>query len=192
MSVCVHDASKLLMSTTDIRRGRFHPLLVHLKNDSLVQYVVRFSTQYTGTRDWCKKSLLRYSVQLVLLVLNFFCPQPAHNDKTAHPEVARLMKELIKSRKQLKGLYIIMFTHIHEWIIAEMGDVFRSLLTVTQEDSLNSPAESKVCRICSITSCLEASPGQAGFWKCWRYLIYNGLVIDRKQNKIISREMINK
>lgn len=29
--------------------------------------------------------------------------QPAHNDKTAHPEVARLMKELIKSRKQLKG-----------------------------------------------------------------------------------------
>lgn len=33
----------------------------------------------------------------------FFC-QPAHNDKTANPEVARLMKELIKSRKQLKGL----------------------------------------------------------------------------------------
>ncbi|XP_035519150.1 protein FAM13A-like isoform X2 [Morone saxatilis] len=29
---------------------------------------------------------------------------PAHNDKTAHPEVARLMKELIKSRKQLKEL----------------------------------------------------------------------------------------
>ncbi|XP_039996064.1 protein FAM13A-like isoform X2 [Xiphias gladius] len=30
--------------------------------------------------------------------------KPAHNDKTAHPEVARLMKELIKSRKQLKEL----------------------------------------------------------------------------------------
>ncbi|XP_037553505.1 protein FAM13B [Nematolebias whitei] len=29
--------------------------------------------------------------------------KPAHNDKTAHPEVAKLMKELIKSRKQLKG-----------------------------------------------------------------------------------------
>ncbi|KAM7385424.1 hypothetical protein PAMP_001509 [Pampus punctatissimus] len=30
--------------------------------------------------------------------------KPAHNDKTAHPEMARLMKELIKSRKQLKEL----------------------------------------------------------------------------------------
>ncbi|XP_008278639.1 protein FAM13A-like isoform X2 [Stegastes partitus] len=30
--------------------------------------------------------------------------KPAHNDKTAHPEVARLMKELIKSRKQLKEM----------------------------------------------------------------------------------------
>ncbi|XP_034537574.1 protein FAM13B-like isoform X2 [Notolabrus celidotus] len=30
--------------------------------------------------------------------------KPAHNDKTAHPEVSRLMKELIKSRKQLKEL----------------------------------------------------------------------------------------
>ncbi|XP_069000580.1 protein FAM13A-like isoform X1 [Embiotoca jacksoni] len=30
--------------------------------------------------------------------------KPAHNDKTAHPEVARLMKELIKSRKQLKDM----------------------------------------------------------------------------------------
>ncbi|XP_054456356.1 protein FAM13B-like isoform X2 [Anoplopoma fimbria] len=30
--------------------------------------------------------------------------KPAHNDKTAHPEVAGLMKELIKSRKQLKEL----------------------------------------------------------------------------------------
>ncbi|XP_029925992.1 protein FAM13A-like [Myripristis murdjan] len=30
--------------------------------------------------------------------------KPAHNDKTAHPEVARLMKELSKSRKQLKEL----------------------------------------------------------------------------------------
>ncbi|KAF3708105.1 Protein FAM13A [Channa argus] len=30
--------------------------------------------------------------------------KPAHNDKTAHPEVAKLMKELIKSRKQLKEL----------------------------------------------------------------------------------------
>nr|XP_020457296.1 protein FAM13A-like isoform X2 [Monopterus albus] len=30
--------------------------------------------------------------------------KPAHNDKTAHPEVARLMKELMKSRKQLKEL----------------------------------------------------------------------------------------
>ncbi|KAM8852502.1 protein FAM13A-like [Synchiropus picturatus] len=30
--------------------------------------------------------------------------KPAHNDKTAHPEVARLMKELLKSRKQLKEL----------------------------------------------------------------------------------------
>lgn len=30
--------------------------------------------------------------------------KPAHNDKTANPEVARLMKELIKSRKQLKEL----------------------------------------------------------------------------------------
>uniref|UniRef100_A0A3P8QGM0 FAM13A-like domain-containing protein n=1 Tax=Astatotilapia calliptera TaxID=8154 RepID=A0A3P8QGM0_ASTCA len=29
--------------------------------------------------------------------------KPAHNDKTAHPEVARLMKELIRCRKQLKG-----------------------------------------------------------------------------------------
>ncbi|XP_026165081.1 protein FAM13A-like isoform X2 [Mastacembelus armatus] len=32
--------------------------------------------------------------------------KPAHNDKTAHPEVARMMKELIKSRKQLKELKI--------------------------------------------------------------------------------------
>lgn len=32
----------------------------------------------------------------------FLC-QPAHNDKTAHPEVSRLMTELIKSRKKLKG-----------------------------------------------------------------------------------------
>lgn len=31
--------------------------------------------------------------------------KPAHNDKTAHPEVARLMKELVKSRKQLKGQF---------------------------------------------------------------------------------------
>nr|XP_043901430.1 protein FAM13A-like isoform X2 [Solea senegalensis] len=30
--------------------------------------------------------------------------KPAHNDKTANPEVARLMKELVKSRKQLKEL----------------------------------------------------------------------------------------
>ncbi|XP_035029084.2 protein FAM13B [Hippoglossus stenolepis] len=30
--------------------------------------------------------------------------KPAHNDKTADPEVARLMKELIKTRKQLKEL----------------------------------------------------------------------------------------
>ncbi|CAJ1067190.1 protein FAM13B-like isoform X1 [Xyrichtys novacula] len=30
--------------------------------------------------------------------------KPAHNDKTAHPEVSRLMKELIRSRKQLKEL----------------------------------------------------------------------------------------
>ncbi|KAJ0004671.1 hypothetical protein NQD34_010885 [Periophthalmus magnuspinnatus] len=30
--------------------------------------------------------------------------KPAYNDKTANPEVARLMKELIKSRKQLKEL----------------------------------------------------------------------------------------
>ncbi|KAK7901904.1 hypothetical protein WMY93_018673 [Mugilogobius chulae] len=30
--------------------------------------------------------------------------KPAHNDKTANPEVARLMKELIKCRKQLKEL----------------------------------------------------------------------------------------
>ncbi|XP_074502338.1 protein FAM13A-like isoform X1 [Sebastes fasciatus] len=30
--------------------------------------------------------------------------KPAHNDKTAHPEMARLMKELIKCRKQLKEL----------------------------------------------------------------------------------------
>nr|XP_019953507.1 PREDICTED: protein FAM13A-like [Paralichthys olivaceus] len=30
--------------------------------------------------------------------------KPAHNDKTADPEMARLMKELIKSRKQLKEL----------------------------------------------------------------------------------------
>ncbi|XP_055018418.1 protein FAM13A-like [Boleophthalmus pectinirostris] len=30
--------------------------------------------------------------------------KPAHNDKTANPEVARLMKELIKSRKRLKEL----------------------------------------------------------------------------------------
>ncbi|XP_029961716.1 protein FAM13A-like [Salarias fasciatus] len=30
--------------------------------------------------------------------------KPAHNDKTAHPEVARLMKELLKSRKQLKEM----------------------------------------------------------------------------------------
>ncbi|XP_026046981.1 protein FAM13A-like isoform X1 [Astatotilapia calliptera] len=30
--------------------------------------------------------------------------KPAHNDKTAHPEVARLMKELIRCRKQLKEL----------------------------------------------------------------------------------------
>uniref|UniRef100_A0A3B5LYN4 FAM13A-like domain-containing protein n=1 Tax=Xiphophorus couchianus TaxID=32473 RepID=A0A3B5LYN4_9TELE len=29
--------------------------------------------------------------------------KPAHNDKTSHPEVAKLMKELIRSRKQLKG-----------------------------------------------------------------------------------------
>ncbi|XP_028279021.1 protein FAM13A-like isoform X2 [Parambassis ranga] len=32
--------------------------------------------------------------------------KPAHNDKTAHPEVARLMKELIKSRKQLKEMML--------------------------------------------------------------------------------------
>ncbi|XP_042288901.1 protein FAM13A-like [Thunnus maccoyii] len=30
--------------------------------------------------------------------------KPAHNDKIAHPEIARLMRELIKSRKQLKEL----------------------------------------------------------------------------------------
>ncbi|KAM9727761.1 protein FAM13A-like [Menidia menidia] len=30
--------------------------------------------------------------------------KPAHNDKTAHPEVAKLMKELIKSRRQLKEI----------------------------------------------------------------------------------------
>lgn len=36
-------------------------------------------------------------------MLSFFFSQPALNDKTANPEVARLMKELIKSRKQLKG-----------------------------------------------------------------------------------------
>lgn len=37
------------------------------------------------------------------LLCVFFFFKPAHNDKTAHPEVARLMKELVKSRKQLKG-----------------------------------------------------------------------------------------
>ncbi|KAM4730351.1 protein FAM13A-like [Anableps anableps] len=30
--------------------------------------------------------------------------KPAHNDKTSHPEVAKLMKELIRSRKQLKEI----------------------------------------------------------------------------------------
>ncbi len=35
--------------------------------------------------------------------VSLFYFQPAHNDKTAHPEVARLMKELIRCRKQLKG-----------------------------------------------------------------------------------------
>ncbi|XP_054885486.1 protein FAM13B-like isoform X2 [Poeciliopsis prolifica] len=30
--------------------------------------------------------------------------KPAHNDKTSHPEVAKLMKELIRSRKQLKEM----------------------------------------------------------------------------------------
>uniref|UniRef100_A0A3Q2Q2E4 Protein FAM13B-like n=1 Tax=Fundulus heteroclitus TaxID=8078 RepID=A0A3Q2Q2E4_FUNHE len=30
--------------------------------------------------------------------------KPAHNDKTSHPEVAKLMKDLIKSRKQLKEI----------------------------------------------------------------------------------------
>lgn len=29
--------------------------------------------------------------------------QPSHNDKTANPEMSKLMSELAKSRKQLKG-----------------------------------------------------------------------------------------
>lgn len=46
----------------------------------------------------------------ILVRLGDICPtagrflvQPAHNDKTAHPEVSGLMTELIKSRKKLKG-----------------------------------------------------------------------------------------
>ncbi|XP_056148279.1 protein FAM13A-like [Lampris incognitus] len=38
--------------------------------------------------------------------------KPAHNDKTAHPEVARLMKELSKSRKQLKELKLRQSTEV--------------------------------------------------------------------------------
>ncbi|CAL8299112.1 unnamed protein product [Merluccius merluccius] len=37
--------------------------------------------------------------------------KPAHNDKTAHPEVARLMKQLSKSRKQLKELKLKQLSH---------------------------------------------------------------------------------
>ncbi|KAM9345132.1 protein FAM13A-like [Symphorus nematophorus] len=44
--------------------------------------------------------------------------KPAHNDKTAHPEVARLMKELIKSRKQLKELKL---RQSEEGLLGEQG-----------------------------------------------------------------------
>lgn len=42
----------------------------------------------------------------VCLTTGRFLVQPAHNDKTAHPEVSGLMTELIKSRKKLKGRHI--------------------------------------------------------------------------------------
>ncbi|XP_029306168.1 protein FAM13A-like isoform X3 [Cottoperca gobio] len=45
--------------------------------------------------------------------------KPAYNDKTAHPEVARLMKELIKSRKQLKELKL---RHSEEGGVKGQGD----------------------------------------------------------------------
>lgn len=61
-----------------------HPLLVHCEN---------------------------YSLLLVFCSVVVF--QPAHNDKTAHPEVAKLMKELIKSCKQLKGQ---LHNHKHTWV----------------------------------------------------------------------------
>lgn len=53
--------------------------------------------------------------------------QPAHNDKTANPEVARLMKELIKCRKQLKG-QLHKHKHTHECIIAAAAAAATSLL----------------------------------------------------------------
>ncbi|CAL8254952.1 unnamed protein product [Lota lota] len=37
--------------------------------------------------------------------------RPAHNDKTTHPEVAGLMKQLIKSRRQLKELKLKQLSH---------------------------------------------------------------------------------
>lgn len=49
--------------------------------------------------------------------------QPAHNDKTAHPEVARLMKELIKSCKQLKGK-LLNQKYTYEWMAAMVKELF--------------------------------------------------------------------
>lgn len=55
-----------------------------------------------------------------------FVFQPAYNDKTAHPEVARLMKELIKSCKQLKGM-LHNHKYTYELMVAMVKELFISL-----------------------------------------------------------------
>ncbi|XP_071336363.1 protein FAM13A-like isoform X2 [Trachinotus anak] len=79
--------------------------------------------------------------------------KPAQNDKTAHPEVARLMKELIKSRKQLKELKL---RHSEEGGLRGQGrynppaetrrtniDQWEAALTGTELQQLNNNSNTK-------------------------------------------------
>lgn len=94
-----------------------------IKNLGYISWTIRHSVQHLkllfSALYWGRIVLLCCVILLViddtvhmipdekLQLLNWVCacfhPQPSHNDKTANPEMFKLMSELARSRKQLKG-----------------------------------------------------------------------------------------
>ncbi|XP_025753340.1 protein FAM13B isoform X3 [Oreochromis niloticus] len=69
--------------------------------------------------------------------------KPAHNDKTAHPEVARLMKELIRCRKQLKELKLRQSEEPKAETCRGNTDQQEAVLTGTELQQLNNNSNTK-------------------------------------------------